>query len=372
MPDDDGMEGGWRSGRELLFDNLVKLETTTYKIPNDIETNFRDWYDYDVHAIDGGGGGEEGNGDNNIELPVFWHVLKSGGTSIKLMYAQCYHLVEACETGAHIVDVGDVGNDNDATPPPPPPPPLRVVTSEDGRKYVNVDVTTTSGILDASRLGFAYSNIADVVFTPLISETATYLLGGGGDIANDGGGGGGGGSRRRGRMFALFRHPVHRVVSIFYYLQSATWEPTYDPIYATWTIDEYARSEYCESNWMVRTLVNKMTGPLEPEDVQVAMEILKRKCLVGLMEDMEGSVSRFHDYFRFRTPYRDALNCSRRNYATKGGNAGQNGHAHPTLDPNGEAYAILERKNMLDVRLYDYARELYAEQGAWMMEKKLI
>jgi hypothetical protein len=312
---------------------------------------------------------------------VFWHVLKSGGTSIKLMYAQCYHLVEACETGAHIIDVGDIDYNNDL-----PPPPLRIVTSEDGRRYVNVDVTTYSGILDASRLGFAYSNMADVVFTPLISEMATYLLGGGegggddvnvGNDTNDGsvgssGSSSGSGSGRRGRMFALLRHPVQRVVSIFYYLQSATWEPTYDPIYATWTIDEYARSEYCESNWMVRTLVNKMTGPLEPEDVHVAMEILKRKCLVGLMEDMEGSVTRYHNYFRFRTPYRDALNCSRRNYATKGGNAGQNGHAHPILNPNDETYGILEQKNMLDVRLYEYARELYAEQGAWMTEKKLI
>ncbi|KAL3798630.1 hypothetical protein ACHAW5_001274 [Stephanodiscus triporus] len=406
--------------RSLLFDGVVRLERTEYKLPRPIERNFVDWddYDYDVDVDVAGGGA----------LPVFWHVLKSGGTSVKLMYAQCYHLVEACETGALIDDSqlrqqldqfptgqspsevegasypspwewmqqkllqgaggGDDENNNErrragstmetsvggGREDAPPPSEqlqqsrtrtkrrrnenesLRVVTSEDGRKYVNVDVTTPEGIRRASELGFASSDLPDVMFTPLILETAQYLLG----------------DARRGRMFALFRHPVNRVVSIFYYLQSATWEPTYNPAYADWTIDDYARSVHCESNWMVRTLRDKMTGPIEPEDVEIAMEILRRKCLVGLMEDMEGSVARFHSYFRFRTPYVDALGCSTRNFATKGGNEGQNRHAHPTLDPNSETYGILEQKNQLDVRLYNYAKELYAEQGEWMKRKNLI
>ncbi len=401
----------------------MRLERTEYKLPRHVERGFLDWDDY----------GDPGGGDDDVArwraLPVFWHVLKSGGTSVKLMYAQCYHLVEACETGALIdalgrgqssseeergnhpdpwewmqqqlhqtqtqqqVGRGSDGNDErrrlksmmqsseggerGGAPPPDEQgqyqqpqegqgggdseSPLRVVTSEDGRRYVNVDVTTAEGIREASELGFASSDLADVVFTPLVTEAAQFLLGNDDDVGG-----------RRGRMFALFRHPVNRVVSIFYYLQSATWEPTYNPAYADWTIDDYARSPNCESNWMVRTLVDKMTGPLEPEDVNVAMETLRRKCLVGLLEDMEGSVTRFHHYFRFRTPYDDALGCSLRNFATKGGNHGQNGHVHPNLDPKSETYRILEQKNQLDVRLYDYAKELYAEQGEWMQRMKLI
>ena len=424
---------------------MVRLERTEYKLPIHVERNFLDWDDRG--DADGGDGGD----DNAAVvarrvLPVFWHVLKSGGTSVKLMYAQCYHLVEACETGA-LIDARDRGREGQrdgqsskeekeeeeevrGNYPNPwewmqqqllqpqqqqqqagrgdgennerrrlksmtrsseggerggaPPPheqrqqqqpqerqrggesesPLRVVTSEDGRRYVNVDVTTVGGIREASELGFASSDLADVVFTPLVTEAAQFLFG----HDDDGAGGGG----RRGRMFALFRHPVNRVVSIFYYLQSATWEPTYNPAYAGWTIDDYARSPHCESNWMVRTLLGKMTGPLEPDDVNVAIATLGRKCLVGLMEDMEGSVTRFHHYFRFRTPYDDALGCSRRNFATKGGNHGQNGHVHPSLDPESETYKILEHKNQLDVRLYDYAKELYAEQGEWMQRMKLI
>ena len=443
-PDRDRVRGGGGGGgRALLFEGMaVRLERTEYKLPIHVERNFLDWDDH--RGGEDADGGERG--DDNVAaaarrraaLPVFWHVLKSGGTSVKLMYAQCYHLVEACETGA-LIDAQDRGREGQRggqseeeeeeeeeevvrgnypnpwewmqqqllqpqqhqqagrgdgennerrrltsmmrsseggergeAPPPdeqrqqqqPQERQLRVVTSEDGRRYVNVDVTTAGGIREASELGFASSDLADVVFTPLVTEAARFLLG----YDDDGGAGGG----RRGRMFALFRHPVNRVVSIFYYLQSATWEPTYNPAYAGWTIDDYARSPYCESNWMVRTLLDKMTGPLEPEDVNVAIATLRRKCLVGLMEDMEGSVTRFHRYFRFRTPYDDALGCSRRNFATKGGNHGQNGHVHPSLDPESETYKILEHKNQLDVRLYDYAKELYAEQGEWMQRMKLI
>jgi hypothetical protein len=76
--------------------------------------------------------------------------------------------------------------------------PLRIVIAEDGRKYVNVDVTTPEGIIKASQLGFASSGLADVVFTPLFVESSALLF--------DGGNG------HKGRMFAVFRHPVERVV----------------------------------------------------------------------------------------------------------------------------------------------------------------
>jgi len=359
----------------------IQLERTTYKLPNAIEHNLIDWNNIPT---------EEGT---TKDLPIFWHVLKSGGTTIKLMYAQCYHLVEACETG-ELIDANQNQQEQGQQPQLPPilegkpqedhPSPwewmqqqqqqqqvqvdanpdqqrrletqqknqLRVVLSEDGRKYVNVDTSTPEGILKASQLGFASSHLADVMFTPLLSESAELLL-----DANS-----------LGRMFALFRHPVERVISIFYYLQGATWEPTYNPEYAQWTIDDYARSPYCESNWMVRSLTNKMTGPLSGDDILVAKEVLRRKCLVGLMEGMDESITRFHSFFRFGDE--DALKCSREQFANKG--AGTNSHSHPTLDQTSETWAILAQKNTLDIRLYEYAQELFEEQGKWLKKQKLI
>ena len=385
--------------------------------------------------------------NNDDELPVFWHILKSGGTTIKLMYAQCYNLVEACETG-QVVD-----QKRQHTPEMSPQEwissqqqtdaqqlagggsqtslgasqaeltlgpgdwimqqepslgasqaeltlgpgdwiqqeqtpsqahgtmmspaewvqqqaiqaseqqlqqgygqrrlqadELRVVVSEDGRRYVNVDVTTPEGIAHAAQLGFAASPaLTDVVFTPLLVDGAGALL------------------NRNGRLFSVFRHPVLRVVSNFYYLQNAIWEPTYDEVYATWTIDDYAKSEVAESNWMVRSLLNKMVGKMEPSDILVAKETLKQKCLVGLIDDMEGTIRRFHDYFGFGSD--DSLNCAIQNYSRKQ-SANSNSHNHPQLDPTSEAWAILSKKNQLDIELFKYAQQLFAEQGQWLKEGK--
>jgi hypothetical protein len=241
---------------------------------------------------------------------------------------------------------------------------LRIVMSEDGRKYINVDVTTIEGIQLASQRGFATSTLPNVMFTPLLLDASNYLLS----------------PQRKGRMFAIFRHPISRVTSIFYYLQSATWEPTYNPSYAGMTIDDYASSPYCESNWMIRSLRNKMTGPLTVDDLHIAKEILHQKCIIGLLEYMEESVIRFHSYFKFDTPYEDALNCAIRNFAIKesGGGGSSKGKQnagrtnHPMLDTNSATYKILEQKNMLDIRLYEYAKELFIEQGEWMTAKNMI
>ena len=362
--------------------------------------------------------------NNNEELPVFWHILKSGGTTIKLMYAQCYNLVEACETGqvvdqkrqhtpemtpqewisqqqqtnAQRLSGGGSQTSRGASPAELTLGPgdwmqqaqtpsqdhsstvispaewfqqqaiqaseqqlqqgygqrrlqadeLRVVESEDGRRYVNVDVTTPEGIAHAAQLGFAASPaLTDVMFTPLLVDGANALL------------------NRNGRLFSVFRHPVLRVVSNFYYLQNAIWEPTYNEVFATWTIDDYAKSEVAESNWMVRSLLNKMVGRMEPSDILVAKETLKQKCLVGLIDDMEGTIRRFHDYFGFGSD--DSLDCALQNFSrNKSGSS--NSHEHPQLDPTSETWAILSKKNQLDIELFKYAQQLFVEQGQWLTE----
>jgi len=381
-----------RRRRRRLFAG-IQLERTTYKLPDAIE---RKLIDLDVAiptTVPAGEGTEK-------ELPIFWHVLKSGGTTMKLMYAQCYHLVEACETG-ELIDA-DPNQQQTAqqqqqqqqqpepsatavgqAPPDQPSPwdwmqqhqqaqlmnlntgqqrrlqtagqdddqQLRIVTSEDGRKYVNVDITTPEGILRASQRGFASSSLADVAFTPLLTESAEFLL-----------------RENSGRMFAVFRHPVERVVSIFHYLQTATWEPTYNPEYATWTIDDYVGSPYCESNWMVRSLTGKMTGPLSGDDLGIAKEALRRKCLVGLMEGMDESVLRFHSFFGFGDEA--ALGCAREHFSRKGSGANSNGH--PALDQASDTWAELARKNGLDILLYEYAQQLFKEQGEWLKKERMI
>jgi len=206
----------------------IELEKTTFKIPYELDKKLMNWYDrpsYMDHHV------------NKLkETPIFWHILKSGGTTIKLMYASCYNFVEACETGGLIEAIMaeeqelqrlkaeeaqleqnsngmqqnrqlQENNDNQQWQQWQPPQagikpseqlPLRIVDSGDGRKYVNVDVTTSSGIQNAVQRGFVSSHLADVIFTPLLVENTVKLLDGG---------------ENKGRLFAMFRHPVDRVVS---------------------------------------------------------------------------------------------------------------------------------------------------------------
>ena len=369
--------------RRRLLNMGINLERKTYKLPHYIEQNLVNW----------------DNLERSIETkdtPIFWHVLKSGGSSMKTMYATCYHLVVASETGELIdrqqqeslvmqqqqAESGrerrlqeeeevesevvspmewiqktineqwqmwdepeETQNNNNQ---------LHVVEAEDGRKYVNVDVTTPEGISRASRLGFSSSGLADIIFSPLLRESSELLLDG---------------DNHKGRMFAVIRHPVDRIVSLFYYLQHATWEPTYNAQYATMTLEDYAYSPYCESNWMVRSLVNKMEGPLEPADIEIAKEIIRKKCIVGLMDRMDETIIRFHAFFGFEDD--DALACGRENFSTAGGRQ-TNSHKHPTLDPKEDAWQTIAGKNRLDIILFEYALELFEEQTEWMKRENIL
>lgn len=91
------------------------------------------------------------------------------------------------------------------------------------------------------------------------------------------------------------------------------------------------------------------------------------------MDRMEESVLRFHAYFGWREE--EALDCAKKQYISKSNGSRveeQNSHSHPTLDPKGETYASLAKKNRLDIVLYEYAVRLFDEQGKWMRDQNLI
>lgn len=264
----------------------------------------------------------------NTEVPFFWHVPKSAGSTIKDMYSNCYGLVEASESGI------TEGHENDEV--------LQVVTLEDGWKFLNVDTTIPTGIERAARMKAAESDMLDLLVSPLPYEAVPKLLS----------------SDHKGRFFTVFRDPIERVVSIFYYLQKATHEPTYNPALANMTLEEYVFSDLAESNFISRCLIDKMEAPFVEEDFSVAREILRTKTLVGLLDEMEESVRRFDSYFEFGQPKN--ASCVE-GYVKKGTNR----HSHPGLpQPDSPVYQELLRKNHMDVRVYKYAVELFHEQAS--------
>ena len=148
--------------------------------------------------------------------------------------------------------------------------------------YVNIDSTTPEGISRAKSLGFAESELADVVYSPLLFETNDLFT-----------------SNARGRLFSVFRHPVQRAISMFFYLRVAEWEPTYSPEMKNWTILDYAKSRKADHNWMTRKLSNQLGSTLLASDLEKAKEVLRTKFIVGLLSNIDQSMSRFERFFQW-------------------------------------------------------------------------
>lgn len=101
-----------------------------------------------------------------------------------------------------------------------------------------------------------------------------------------------------------------------------------------------------------------MTGAVNETHLEIAKEVLRRKFVVGLIENKRGSFARFDHYFKWKeTPGYDAqFGCRKRvmdeTYVPK----------HP-LSKDSEAYGLLYEQNLYDMKLYDYVRELFKQQS---------
>lgn len=152
-------------------------------------------------------------------------------------------------------------------------------TTDPDIKFVNVDTTSKSGILRAEQLGLVASKKVDIIFTSDISFASEHLFD----------------PEHKGRIYALFRHPVDRAVSKFYYLQTATWERTYRPEWVGMDIIDWATEENADENFIVKKLMGKkLSETVDMSDLIIAKEIIRQHFVVGLMNDMEESVRRFN------------------------------------------------------------------------------
>jgi hypothetical protein len=147
---------------------------------------------------------------------------------------------------------------------------------------VNVDTTNLPGMIRAKKMGLVPSHTADIIFTHDLRSAIQRL---------------GFSSEHQGRALALFRHPIDRLVSKFYYLQIADWESGYRPHWKNMTVLQWAQSEknYAESNYMVQMLsVNEWDVPATEKDLPVAKQILRDYVIVGLLDEVEESFRRFN------------------------------------------------------------------------------
>jgi hypothetical protein len=166
------------------------------------------------------------------------------------------------------------------------------VLSHGNHRFINVNVFTAEGIHRAVELQLLSSGLLDFVTTDNLHQTMAKLF-----LP----------SSSSARLFALFRHPVEREVSRFYFMQYATWERLYDPTLTEMTLEEFITSQQDDGqpriydNWMVRSLTGKVSCyfTLTEQDLEVAKQVLRRKCLVGLTNKMEESLQRFQLFFHW-------------------------------------------------------------------------
>lgn len=262
------------------------------------------------------------------DIPVFWHIPRCAGALMKHITGTCLGLTLSSEEG-----VRD-GHQHDET--------LKVFTYN-GVKYVNVDTTSITGIERARELGLASSEIVPVVFSSYLHLAVSLF-----DDAH------------MGRTFTMLRHPVDRSVSMYYYLQKA------DPSMANVPLIDYARGQGIENNWMVRYLVNQIDGDIDRTALDLAKMILKRKFVIGFLEHKEESIKRFQTYFGWEFPQDDEALAEKQSFCISsilkdGINVNTDGYDVPKK--GSQEYSLIAHQNQFDIKLYDYAKEIFEEQS---------
>ena len=264
------------------------------------------------------------------DLAYYWHIPRSAGATINDVLGGCLKLTIASDAG------GRQGHDQDEM--------LKEVEFPSQIKYVNVDTSNGPGIDRAKNLGLAQSGMADVLITTLLYDGASVFD-----------------PNHRARLFTMFRHPVHRANSLFHFIQDTVWrrQETFDKVLSKITIEEYYKGGMGESNWMTRFLSNEHTSELDEGHLEVAKAIIRRKCLIGLMDEKSDSLARFEAYFGWKLRSEAEREC----HDKKLNWAWPLKHRHDDVEEGSELWNLIAEHNTYDVLLYEYAEQLYREQG---------
>mmetsp|Transcript_29555 Transcript_29555/g.59384 ORF Transcript_29555/g.59384 Transcript_29555/m.59384 type:complete len:447 (+) Transcript_29555:3-1343(+) len=246
------------------------------------------------------------------DVPFFWHIPKASGTTVKEILSRCYGLVR--------------------TEMVKPPQSLDVYS-----KYIlNVDLTTKESIEAAKNLGFIENGLADVVISQLSLEGATVFS-----------------SYHMGRAFTIMRHPVKLAISLFYYRQIATWEPTYRPEYKDISLQDYIELNGYYDNWMVRILTNAKTGGLNDGHLDLTKSIIKNKFLVGISDHMPDTFRVLEKRFGWKEMKEG---CVKEKL-----NRPSNSNKYPEVARGSKVWNVIAEKNKYDMGLYYYALELFGD-----------
>ena len=287
------------------------------------------------------------------DIPYFWHIHKSGGSSMKQAFS-CLNKIQTKR-----IHVPRICSDKE--------PKLRICNVGNGSRIINADISSVIGIqraldLELTTKGSIYG--IDKSYTEMGIQEEPFIINTSRvyealRIFN---------SERKARLFILFRDPIERVISKYYYMKISTWENTYDPEVAKMDLLTYVKSKHCYSNWVTRRLVNKMEGDLSNDDLELAKDILKRKALVLLLDDFQGSIERVRNFFGWE----NEILTDEQQICLKSLNENPiNANGRKQIVEQGSLeWNIIREKNLMDLQLMSFVTNLYKEQGALFFQTR--
>lgn len=111
---------------------------------------------------------------------------------------------------------------------------------------------------------------------------------------------------------------------------------------------------------MTRFLSNTLSGELTPEHEAIAREVLRTKCIVGLLREKTETMRRLEVLFNHRTRERSQRTDECQEKLLYWDWPGKN--RHDPVVQGSEAWETLSRHNSFDLRLYEFAEKLFEEQ----------
>jgi len=256
---------------------------------------------------------------NTKYIPFCWQFDQIGAEVVKSTMAKCLKLILACDGNGELHDLEDE---------------IRIVRTSLGQ-VLNVDLSTVDGIRRSKKMGIVESGLPDVIVSNHFIEAISLF-----------------GQNIRGKLFIIFDDPVDRIISTFYNGP--------DQNLSIEDIREFMDDERVQSNFIVRSMVDKKKGYLDEQDLEAAKDILRRKCIIGLTNKRDESMERFQAYFGWKHVLEDQCKDKLLTLGT----------IDPIFEVGSSAYNILMAKNMYDLELYRYAVFLFKQQGIALNFKK--
>jgi len=285
------------------------------------------------------------NLDAQKDIPFFWHIPRSAGATMTQILSECLSLTLASDAGAH-----NNGHQNDSA--------IKVLTlGKNNAKFVNVDTSSIEGIHHAKKLRLSSANIPNmIVISSRLFDVSSIFT-----------------AANKGRVFTIMRHPIQRAASLFYYTQDTNWRRNHVKQFENISILEYFKSGMGENNWMTRFLSNTFKRELNNDDLEIAKEVLRRKCLIGLLSQKAESFDRIQQYFNIQpsttsTSKKGADEVEDNNESIdcidkKLNWAWPLKHKHDVVEEGTELWDAMMKNNVYDMQLYNYAVVLFKEQA---------